>query len=572
MAYVQRRGKQSFLIGWTDRHGVAKRKTIRAQTKTEARELAEEKERAERRIALGVDDALPERKLFRDLAKLYLETSANLPSYSSMEGRFRLHLLPAFGDMWLDEIRPGDIERFLVRKASEVRCRWSKVKGCDYVGKNLKELEAPCPKCGGRLNPVGPQTREHLRVHLQALYTFAIRKERCFRGENPASVVPKVDLPLSSPKHLQAEWVPAVIAQVSERWRNLFACAVYLGLRKGELLGLQRSAVDLERRTIEVLRSHGAATTKGKKARVVAIPEELVPFVKAQLNVSQASEYLFPSLRGDRQARGVDLPDMLRRALRRAGIVQGYDHVCRRKACGYVERRADNAVSPCPRCKFQLWPKGVFAAFTFKDLRSTFGTYATEMTGDIRFTQQGLGHGDVKITEKHYAKYRPERLLAQADQIRFGAAPHSFRTTSGETDSPPSGSGEKVVRLQGVTARAIEDSNLWPSAPETGHGVMSSGISRNQEVSSGVISTAYARPLVSPSGDRGHTAPTVTHRFRTIDGEALLLPGEVAALLRIPKSSVYRLAKLGRIPPVRIENQLRFRREDVAAYLAGVRR
>ncbi len=48
---------------------------------------------------------------------------------------------------------------------------------------------------------------------------------------------------------------------------------------------------------------------------------------------------------------------VLRPALRRADIVEGYTHVCRRKGCGHREEHADAAIRCCPEHAIKLWPK-----------------------------------------------------------------------------------------------------------------------------------------------------------------------------------------------------------------------
>ena len=53
----------------------------------------------------------------------------------------------------------------------------------------------------------------------------------------------------------------------------------------------------------------------------------------------------------------VDIENVLRRALARAGIVLGYDHACRRKGCGYSMHHADAELRLCPSCNMKLWPK-----------------------------------------------------------------------------------------------------------------------------------------------------------------------------------------------------------------------
>jgi integrase len=54
---------------------------------------------------------------------------------------------------------------------------------------------------------------------------------------------------------LRADEVPLLLAHVPERHRALFATAIWTGMRKGELIGLRKSDVDLEHEVILVARS-----------------------------------------------------------------------------------------------------------------------------------------------------------------------------------------------------------------------------------------------------------------------------------------------------------------------------
>jgi len=51
----------------------------------------------------------------------------------------------------------------------------------------------------------------------------------------------------------------------------------------------------------------------------------------------------------------------------------------------------------------------------------------------------------------------------------------------------------------------------------------------------------------------------------------LLTPHEAAALLRISRTSLYRLVEARRLPFYRVGGVLRFSREDIARYLMGRR-
>lgn len=49
----------------------------------------------------------------------------------------------------------------------------------------------------------------------------------------------------------------------------------------------------------------------------------------------------------------------------------------------------------------------------------------------------------------------------------------------------------------------------------------------------------------------------------------LLVPSEVAQILRISRSQAYRLMQTGEIPTVRIQSSVRVRMEDLLAYIAA---
>jgi len=66
---------------------------------------------------------------------------------------------------------------------------------------------------------------------------------------------------------------PLVLDGVPEMWRGAFATGIYAGLRKGEILALKRSDVDLDNRLLYVRRSNGADITKGGHEDGIPIAE-----------------------------------------------------------------------------------------------------------------------------------------------------------------------------------------------------------------------------------------------------------------------------------------------------------
>src|SRR5215472_17027506 len=171
---------------------------------------------------------------------------------------------------------------------------------------------------------LSPESLNHLRAFAHRLFSLAARRG-LWTGSNPAIDVPRIKVARRLPEYLRQEEVPRVLAALDARWRPIFATAIYTGMRRGELLALRKSDVDLEAGTIAVCRSHGSETTKGGHADLLPVAEELRPYLNAALNASP-SEFVFPRRDGRQQPRDLDLRRVLRRALGRAGIVTWYVH------------------------------------------------------------------------------------------------------------------------------------------------------------------------------------------------------------------------------------------------------
>jgi integrase len=215
-------------------------------TKTEARRFASELQRREERIRLGIDEAPPEDGggSLDELIEWWIETYlVKSPGYGRAICTIRKHLIGSkLGRLRLVELSPGKIEAFLQAKA----------------------------------DTCSPQTLNHIRGYIGRTFSAARKQER-FRGPNPVTDVKKRKVPRSVPEFLRAEEVAPMLAALSDRWRSLFATAVYTGLRKGELLGLRKRDVDLGGRLLTVARSYDRETTKGGHADVIPIATELVP-------------------------------------------------------------------------------------------------------------------------------------------------------------------------------------------------------------------------------------------------------------------------------------------------------
>jgi integrase len=97
-----------------------------------------------------------------------------------------------------------------------------------------------------------PATVNGLRGTLHTVFSRA-RKARVWSGSNPISDVERRRNPKKIRATLAAEEVSLLLFHVPDNWRDVFATAIYTGMRKGELFGLRRQDVDLRHRLIVVL-------------------------------------------------------------------------------------------------------------------------------------------------------------------------------------------------------------------------------------------------------------------------------------------------------------------------------
>ena len=132
--------------------------------------------------------------------------------------------------------------------------------------------------------PLGPQAINHLRSFLRRTFKAAIKKRR-IAGPNPVDEVKVWKVPKRKPDFLRAHEVAPVLASVPPKWRSLFATAVYTGLRKGELFGLNKADVDFDIGMIFVRRSYDRATTKGGHEDGIPIATQVTLALRDQKEV-----------------------------------------------------------------------------------------------------------------------------------------------------------------------------------------------------------------------------------------------------------------------------------------------
>lgn len=400
MASVSRRGGKWY-VKFQDGFGRWTRKVCTADSKTGAKRLASEMERQAERQRLGLEPlpAADGGGTLGELFRWWLDTySSRMPSHGRNVYSIEKHFLSApIAEIKLAHVTSGVIETFLQQKAEEYSA----------------------------------QTLNHLRRFLLTVYNRARQAGR-YHGPNPAEPVKRRKVAKRKPDFLRVEEVPLVLAALAERWQPLFATAIYTGLRKGELLGLRKTDVDVRNRLVTVGRSYDRTTNKGGREETIPIAAELVPFLEVAIE-SSPSELVFPRPDGSMMREDVDLENVLRRALGRAGIVQGWRHVCRKKGCEYEFVASDPDLRHCAKHGMKLWPKPIVRPIRFHDLRHTTASLLLMAGASPAAVQRILRHSDPRITTEVYGHLLPGHLRDEIDRLAFGVTP----TTSESRDSQP---------------------------------------------------------------------------------------------------------------------------------------
>lgn len=264
------------------------------------------------------------------------------------------------------------------------------------------------------------QSRNHLRSYLKRLYNYAARRD-LWRGANPAAALDKAKLPKRPPSYLRPDEIAKVLDQLEPRWKAIFATAFFTGMRKGELLALKKIDVDLVNGTITVRRSNNFDTTKGQHEEELPIANELRPYLVIAMTESK-SDLVFPRPDGTQHPGDLPLHKVLRRAMGRAGIVDGYLHVCRRKACGFKQQREANTESTCPTCSMKLWVKPIPRQLRFHDTRHSTAALLLKAKVPLAIVQKVLRHSDPAITSNVYGNIglddMRDAVNTMGDQVR----------------------------------------------------------------------------------------------------------------------------------------------------------
>jgi integrase len=354
----------------------------------------------------------------------------------------------------------------------ELRAWWWEVKGKTlrstmvrpFLDKHLAELDGEQLRdvtsvrlqrlLADKVGALGPKSLNHLRGFLFNFYAVARKPGGPWEGRpNPVVDVERFKVARRPRRFLELdEWEP-VLAEVPDAWRGPVAVGLYAGLREGEIFGLLKADVDLDRGVVMVWRSWDAPRTKDGKAMPVPIAEQLRP--RLELALRSPGPLLFPQADGSMHSRKLRLNRMLRAAIARAGVIDGFEHRCRAAHCGWIERHPPQdraAPEVCPRCgKPTTWARPIPRHVTFHGTRHSFGTAVVRGAGTA-IAQKALRHSDVRLTIHTYGH------LDDGD-VRDGLA-KAFLGTAGVLRNPVGGAPAGSERPARTAENDAEDGEL----------------------------------------------------------------------------------------------------------------
>ncbi|MBI5486605.1 MAG: site-specific integrase [Deltaproteobacteria bacterium] len=205
--------------------------------------------------------------------------------------RARVHLLPYFGRMRLDEVGPAQLKAFIEKKratlnpATIVRCLRLLSRFYSSLMEDGMELTNPV----ARLN----------RATRRAIGPMHDPRRTSF---------------LKTKQDIRAVYLALPALAPNKPVRAMFAVGAFAGLRTDEILGLPKENVDLERRTIMVDRS-ARGPLKDNESRIAPINDSLLQVLREWLLMAPPGPLMFPPTKG----RGAHMrPHTLHRHLKRA--------------------------------------------------------------------------------------------------------------------------------------------------------------------------------------------------------------------------------------------------------------
>lgn len=279
MASIQKRGENSYLLvveAGYDANGkrIKRTKTIRVEDKLTPKKLNEylEMELAKFKMEVEAGEYIaPEKMTFAAFVEEWREKHARRElSPKTLENyniQIKKRLIPTFGHMRLDQIKPLHVVTF------------------------LESLQREGERADGKEGALSSGMVEYIHRVLKNIFNRAVEWKIIKTSPMAAIKKPKVEQgEMSVYDEEEVHRLFQALEEANPMWRVMISLALTTGLRKGELLGLEWKNIDLNTGTIDVRQSLTYVKGTGfivkepktkNSIRKVAVPPSLIPDLEA---------------------------------------------------------------------------------------------------------------------------------------------------------------------------------------------------------------------------------------------------------------------------------------------------
>lgn len=274
------------------------------------------------------------------------------------------HVIGGLGDYELDELTP----LILQKHVNEIKAHGNKKTGGELSANSVNGIITVIQSSLKRANELGISKTYH---------AGAIQRPRVEESEVRCFSVK------------EQKMIEKAVLSSNKRKMHGVIIALYTGVRIGELVALEFSSVDMQKRTITIKETCYESkdndgifgkindSTKSRRTRVVPFPKQLLPIFK-ELKTQSKSGYVIENAKGEQMS------------------VRSYQ-----------------------RSFETLIDKLGVSKLSFHALRHTFATRALESGMDVKTLSEILGHKSATVTLNRYAHSMMEHKQSAMD--KFGA-------------------------------------------------------------------------------------------------------------------------------------------------------
>ena len=296
--------------------------------------------------------------------ELYAKPHLRFPTAEYYRRGIELHITPRIGDIPLKKLTGRDLQGLY---------------------KDLREHGRLREAQKGKQPGLSDSTIRGIHTMLHNALDRAVKERLIVRNPADDCVPPKI--PKHEMKILPPEQIKSYLTAAEQRGvLPMFYLELISGLRKGELVALQWSDLDIENKTISVSKQAGrnnagepdiTRTKTENSIRKISIPQEAVDLLVTEHQKHPGSPWMFPSPKTGEMYHPDSVVNIHKKILKDAGL----EHL------------------------------------RFHDLRHTFATLALQNGVDMKTVSSMLGHFDAGFTLRTYTHVTRQMQESAAEKM-----------------------------------------------------------------------------------------------------------------------------------------------------------